>query len=219
MFPRDADCKLCQLRSDATTSVCIPMRHLGRTPGHTTDMVLVVGHRVGYQENAAGECFVGESGDVLTGPDGYLEEIGLTDRAAVYLTNVSRCFNPADNITVPQYKPCFQAWMKKDLEYLEALPARRRAILCLGAVAARYFWDMSGHPKLNLRDVLALQATPMPPWVLFTTYHPAHLLIQPEYARITTAHLNMLRMYLDNRLPERSRPTIVPPHNPWEVHA
>ena len=207
-------CNLCPLRTDATLAPCVPTRHLGQPPSPTTDMILVVGHRLGVRENQTGISFTGESGDLLT--TGYLrDELNLESRAAIYLANVTRCFNPADTIPIGQYRTCFTNYMIPDVQYLTSLPARHRAILCLGAVAARYFFELAGFPRLRLRDVLGFQATPLPPWTLFVTYHPANLLVAPEYARITEVHLYLLDLFLHDRLPSRSQPTIVPPHNPW----
>ena len=86
LLPPKPSCTACDLHS-AAKNVGIPSRHLPSSlpPDPANPVVIVIGMNPGTQEDRAGECWIGPSGQLLSGPyltgsgvDKLVPEIGQT---------------------------------------------------------------------------------------------------------------------------------------------
>lgn len=121
----DPDCTRCRLHKKART-VCVPgaPSALLRLPAGQAAVVL--GEAPGEAEDAAGEPFVGESGQLLRAA---IAETGLLN---VLYTNTVKCRPPENrDPTRLEVQRC-SVYLKRELRRLQ--PA---ALLCVGAVAMR----------------------------------------------------------------------------------
>lgn len=150
-----ANCQACPLRQSCTQTV------LG-TGDKTADW-LFIGEAPGAREDALGEPFVGQAGQLL---DNMLAAIDLKRGYDVYITNIVKCRplnnrNPNEN-EVRQCAP----YLARQIELIKP-----KLIIALGKVAAQNLLN-SNDSIANLRGKIHDYAgTP-----LIVTYHPAYLL-------------------------------------------
>ena len=147
--------------------------------GHPRAHCLVVGEAPGEQEDALGEPFVGESGQLL---DRMLRALGLTREAAeppdparqVFIANTLKCRPPGNRNPTPQELAACQPYLERQIALVQP-----RVILAMGRFAVQALLG-SSEPLGRLRGRLhAWRGVP-----LVVTYHPAYLLRQPaEKAR------------------------------------
>ena len=80
LLPAKPTCVGCDLHS-AAKNVGIPSRHLPTSlpPDPTNPVVIVIGMNPGTQEDRQGECWIGPSGQLLSGP--YLTGASITSLA------------------------------------------------------------------------------------------------------------------------------------------
>jgi hypothetical protein len=106
LLPAKPSCTACDLHSSAK-NVGIPSRHLPTSlpPDPTNPVVIVIGMNPGTQEDRQGECWIGPSGQLLSGP--YLTGSAITSIATVYLCNVARCVSPGGKPKPAHYRTCF----------------------------------------------------------------------------------------------------------------
>ncbi len=139
--------------------------------GNLRAQCLVVGEAPGEQEDASGEPFVGDSGQLL---DRMLRALGWSRDDAdpahqVFITNTVKCRPPRNrNPTADELAAC-QPFLQRQVELLQP-----RVILAMGAFAVRSLLG-SDEPIGKLRGRLhRWRGVP-----LVVTYHPAYLLRQP----------------------------------------
>lgn len=169
-------CNLCETRRQTVFGV-----------GHLRAHCMIVGEAPGETEDARGEPFVGESGQLL---DRMLRAIGLSrastastaagpDTAAsaarqVYIANALKCRPPRNrNPTPPELATC-QPYLARQVALVQP-----RVIIAMGRFAVQSLLG-SDEPIGKLRgQVHRWRGVP-----LVVTYHPAYLLRQPaEKAR------------------------------------
>jgi DNA polymerase len=172
-------CPLCKTRQNIVFGVGSP----------DADLV-VVGEGPGAQEDAQGEPFVGQAGQML---DKMLENVlGLT-RQQAYILNVVKCRPPRNRNPHPDEIAACRPFLEGQLAAL-----RPKVILVLGAVAyktlmnteqgitrARGRWHIWRDPRTD-------EAIPVMP-----TFHPAYLLRRPEDKGKTFADLKATRARYD----------------------
>ena len=156
------DCRDCELWQPATQVV------FGEGPADAR--ILVVGEQPGDEEDLTGRPFVGPSGRLFSG---LLDELGL-DRGGFYVTNAVKHFRFEQrgkhrlhrNPEARHVAACRQ-WLA-----LELAAVRPRAIVCLGATAARAvlgggfrLMDNRGQWQV-LRNGTRVLPTTHPSWVL-----------------------------------------------------
>ena len=166
-------CKLCETRQQTVFGV-----------GHPRAHCMVVGEAPGETEDARGEPFVGESGQLL---DRMLRAIGLSrepiaagpDPAAdparqVYIANALKCRPPRNRNPTPQELATCQPYLQRQVALVQP-----RVIIAMGRFAVQSLLG-SDEPIGKLRgQVHRWRGVP-----LVVTYHPAYLLRQPaEKAR------------------------------------
>ena len=219
-FPRHSTCTLCSLHTVAK-SIGIPTTYLPSSlpPSPSTPAVVFLGMNPGFQEDQAGEPFIGPSGQLLRGP--YIQGISLESRASVFLTNTARCFHvEGDNPPARCFKACFPHTLA-DLRLLSP-HCSELIVVCLGANAASNLHFFLGVPKVNLASALSLQGHqyPLPPLPstslvrVFTTFHPAYVLRERKRIHAVADHLQILSSHLSGLSPSPSRPSFIPPRPP-----
>ena len=155
------DCRNCRL-------------HAGRTQvvfgtGDPTAALVFVGEAPGHDEDAQGEPFVGQAGQLLTR---IIAAIGLT-REQVYLLNVIKCRPPHNRNPQPDEVAACRPILQEQLACLQP-----RVICALGAFAAQTLLHTEEKiSRLRGRFHMLGSIQVMP------TYHPAYLLRNPQYKR------------------------------------
>jgi uracil-DNA glycosylase family 4 len=173
----------------------------------------------GNQEDRANECWIGPSGQLLTGP--YLQGSGIIDTATVYLCNIARCVSPGGTPKPLHYRTCIGNTLSDINTILDFhSPAKSRAILCAGADPLRYFSKTFQKKHMYQPDGFKSQGMlipSLPRTHLFSTFHPAAVLREPGLIHPVSDHMALLFAFLTGKLAKPSLPTIVPafyPRNP-----
>lgn len=165
------DCRGCDLFKLGTQTV------FGEGPKNA--ILFVIGEQPGDAEDRAGHPFVGPSGGLL---DRAFEAAGV-DRDEVYVTNAVKHFKWAREArstrrlhrtpNAAEIKACFP-WLESELTVV-----RPKAILCLGATAAKTLFGRTF-------SVLKQRAVPIESeWapLAFATVHPSSILRAPSEER------------------------------------
>lgn len=217
LLPAKPACKACDLHLCAK-NVGIPSRHLPTSlpPKSTNPVVIVLGMNPGNQEDRQGECWIGPSGQLLTGP--YLQGSGIIDTASVYLCNIARCVSPGGTPKPMHYRTCLGNTLSDINTIIDFhSPAKSRAILCAGADPLRYFSKTFQKKHMYQPEGFKSQGMlipTLPRTHLFATYHPAAVLREPGLIHPVSDHMALLFAFLTGKLAKPSMPTIVPAFYP-----
>ena len=217
LLPPKPSCTACDLHSSAK-NVGIPSRHLPTSlpPDPTHPVVIVIGRNPGTQEDRAGECWIGPSGQLLAGP--YLTGATITSLATVYLANVARCVSPGGKPKPAHYRTCFtNTWLDIGTILDHHSPSRSRAILCAGADPVTHLSRTWSKRALSQQEAFRVQGMTIPSLSrchLFATYHPAAVLREPGLIHPVADHMALLRNFLTGDLARPSVPTIRTPFLP-----
>jgi DNA polymerase len=164
-----ACCRGCPLWENATQTV------FGHGPG--TAKIMLVGEQPGDQEDLRGTPFVGPAGQLL---DRALQDAGLR-REDLYLTNAVKHFkweprgkrrlhkSPA----AAESQAC-RPWLDREIELI-----RPRAIICLGATAAKALLGPSLHLQTDRGHLFPREGGGH----ILATIHPSYLLRLPDPQR------------------------------------
>ena len=165
------DCRGCALYANATQAV------FGEGPKSAT--LIVIGEQPGDAEDRAGRPFVGPSGLLL---DRAFDSAGI-DRDEVYVTNAVKHFKWArDRRTTRrlhktpsagEVRAC-RPWLLAEFSLI-----RPRAVLCLGATAAKAVFGPAFSVMKHRGAPLESELAP----VAFATVHPSAVLRAPEGER------------------------------------
>lgn len=217
LLPAAPACTACDLHS-AAKNVGIPSRHLPTSlpPIHTNPVVIVIGMNPGTQEDRAGECWIGPSGQLMSGP--YLTGSGINNIASVYLCNVARCVSPGGKPKPAQYRSCFSSTILDITTILEHhAPSSARAILCAGADPVTHLTRTFQKKAMSQQDAFRAQGMSiptMPRTHFFATYHPAAVLREPGLIHPVADHMALLFSFLTGDLARPSAPIIRTPFLP-----
>jgi uracil-DNA glycosylase family 4 len=217
LLPSKPTCTACDLHLCAK-SVGVPSRHLPTSlPSIPTNpVVIVLGMNPGNQEDRQGECWIGPSGQLLTGP--YLQGSGVIDQASVYLCNIARCVSPGGKPKPAHYRTCITNTISDINSILDYhAPAKSRAILCAGADPVTQFTRTFQKKAMSQQDAFRAQGMlipSLPRTHLFSTYHPAAVLREPGLIHPVSDHMALLFAFLTGKLAKPSLPTIVPAFYP-----
>lgn len=177
------DCRRCGLCAERHTIVF--------GVGAEQAVLMVVGDGPGHDEDLGGEPFVGPAGQMLDRM--LLNVLGLS-RAQVYLTNVVKCRPPGNRNPRPDELAACQPFLERQI-----LAVQPRVILVLGAVALRALTGAGqgllkqrGH-WLTWRNIEVLP-----------TFHPDHLLRNPDEKKRAFEDLKKLKTRLDEIGRERA---------------
>ena len=217
LLPSKPTCTACDLHLCAK-SVGVPSRYLPTSlPSIPTNpVVIVLGMNPGNQEDRANECWIGPSGQLLTGP--YLQGSGVIDQASVYLCNIARCVSPGGKPKPAHYRTCITNTISDINAILDYhAPAKSRAILCAGADPVTQFTRTFQKKAMSQQDAFRAQGMlipSLPRTHLFSTYHPAAVLREPGLIHPVSDHMALLFAFLTGKLAKPSLPTIVPAFYP-----
>ena len=154
-------CSLCQSRQQTVFGT-----------GHLRAHCMVIGEAPGEHEDAQGEPFVGESGQLL---DRMLAALGLSRQPGdparqVYIANTLKCRPPRNRNPSPEELALCQPFLLRQVALVQP-----RMILAMGRFAVQSLLG-SDAPVGQLRgQVHDWHGVP-----LVVTYHPAYLLRQPQ---------------------------------------
>ena len=154
-------CSLCQSRQQTVFG-----------SGHLRAHCMIVGEAPGEQEDAQGEPFVGESGQLL---DRMLAALGLSRQPGepahqVFIANTLKCRPPRNRNPSPEELAHCQPFLLRQVALVQP-----RVILAMGRFAVQSLLG-SDAPISKLRgQVHDWHGLP-----LVVTYHPAYLLRQPQ---------------------------------------
>jgi DNA polymerase len=172
-----AGCRACHLWERGTQTV------FGEGPASAT--LMLVGEQPGDVEDRAGRPFVGPSGRLL---DKALVEAGI-DRGDAYVTNAVKHFKwearGSRRVGLPlvagEIAAC-RPWLEAEIAVI-----RPRAIVCLGAVAARVVIGKGFRLTERRGELVASDLAPL----VMATLHPSALLRvpDPEARRAAVANL------------------------------
>lgn len=223
LFPSHAGCTSCELHTLDIKHVGVPSEHLPTSlpPSPEVVPVLVVGQNPGYNEDVANRPFVGKSGDMVRGrgtvPSLFLPSSVLA-RTSVYLSNLVRCFHQStEPLKARWISPC-RPYLLHDLRRIAYIHDRRPIIYTLGGPAATHIYKLGGRKDVNLNAAVNSQFTDLVidgiKVTVFSTYHPAYLLRQHNIVHAIQGHLDLLVSYIEDRMPQPSKPSIVPTSRP-----
>ncbi len=160
-----------QLKASVTHCTACPLSH---TRVHTVFGIgdgnadwLYVGEGPGEKEDATGEPFVGQAGELL---DNMLAAIGLKRGYRVYITNIVKCHPPNNrNPDLNEVSQC-EPYLERQIALINP-----KLIIALGKIAAQSLLKCNESVS-NLRGTL-YEYSGIP---LIVTYHPAYLLRAPS---------------------------------------
>jgi uracil-DNA glycosylase family 4 len=203
--------------------VGLPTRRLTTSlePHRDRDVVVYVGRNPGFHEDQEGRCFVGRSGQLLE--RAFVGGTSIHRRATVWFTNMARCYTVND---VPpkakHYKAC-RGYLEHDLAALAGAssPDAKFVVVLLGGDAVSHFHRNSlGVRGINLTKAFAQQGREYQvewcprPFTVFSTFHPAFVLRDPNQINAVSAHCQLILDYLRGTMAQPSEPTIVEPRYP-----
>jgi len=138
----------------------------------------------GFYEDQTGEPFAGHAGELL---NRMLQAIAL-DRNAVYLTTLLKCRLPDNRKPLTEEINQCAGFLAQQIALIQP-----KVILVLGETAAQQFLNTQT-PLHQLREKTHFYSTTTTP--LITTYHPAHLLLNPHDKRSAWEDLQKCRSLL-----------------------
>ena len=153
---------------------------------------MIVGSQPGFEEDRAGIPFVGKTGQEL---DRFLDGDKLPSRDQVYLTNIYSVYRGKDYVYT-------RADLDAEIPRLVAEQERVRPslIITLGREAARYFLG-----DVDMEDVHSIpwQWPNDPAVTVFSLYHIAAGLRNPESAALVSYGFSQLEVFLRGDIEER----------------
>jgi DNA polymerase len=201
-FKRDQTCTLCDLR-EGVQSVCIPASLFLKCEQETDQCVLVLGSHPGYEEDAADQNFVGQSGKKLD--SFYVHGPSLHAHADIYSANGVRCRPPqASDPTKPQLRAC-RPYLEDDLRRLSN-QYRRVAVLCVGGAAVQ---TLTGSTITDWSQRQSARLDGYSNVHVFSTFHPAFLLRDPaEEKKVIHVLLGLQEWLVLGEIQQEEQPEI-----------
>lgn len=148
-------CKLCTTRKKVVPGI-----------GDRQADWLFVGEAPGAEEDARGEPFVGQAGQLL---DNMLVALGLSRARHVYIANVLKCRPPGNRAPEPVEVDACRPYLARQIELI-----RPKVVVALGKAAASFLLDTDASIASLRGRVHRYRDLPV-----IVTYHPAYLLRTP----------------------------------------
>ena len=228
-LPSRPTCTLCELHEEANNpGVPTVWWDESLPPTKGVPILLVLGMNPGIQEDHQNEPFIGPSGQLLKGP--YLKGTKLNELASIFFLNSARCWTPsAAPPKRKHYKTCFEHSIVDANNIVRDRRDSQVAWLCCGAAAVDTLSRTLLPKRVNLSSSFRAQSLPFPfvgrtpegevgvseqQHNLFTTYHPAAVLRNPNLIHAVEDHLTLLASFFKGTIPRPSEPTVVPPRAP-----
>jgi DNA polymerase len=149
-------CSLCESRRQTVFGV-----------GNERASWMLVGEAPGAEEDARGEPFVGQAGQLL---DNMLASIGLGRAADVFIANVLKCRPPRNRDPQPEEVECCEPYLKRQVELVAP-----RIIVVMGRFAAQSLLHTESSIAA-LRGRVHRYPAGGRDIPVVVTYHPAYLL-------------------------------------------
>lgn len=172
-------CKLCQTRKTVVVGEGNPKAEL-----------VFVGEGPGEQEDAQGRPFVGKAGQLL---DRMIQAMGLS-REQVYICNVVKCHPPSNRDPEADEIEACAPFLARQLDVI-----RPKVVVALGKFAAQTLLQTDA-PISQLRGNFFPYRNGAK---LMPTFHPAHLLRNPECKREAWEDLQQVAGALGISIPKR----------------
>jgi DNA polymerase len=177
-----AECTLCKHLAVTRTQTVFGV-------GPLDPEVCFIGEAPGATEDARGEPFVGEAGQLL---NRIIAACGMK-REQVYIGNIIKCRPPGNREPNAEEAANCREHLEKQLALV-----RPKHICCLGACAAKNLLSTSqGIGKLRGR-VLRFNDIPV-----VCTYHPAYLLRYPENKKLVWEDMKKLLALMGRSIPQK----------------
>ena len=168
-------CSLCQTRKNTVFGV-----------GNRQAELMLIGEAPGATEDARGEPFVGEAGQLL---DKMLAAIGLS-RDQVFIANILKCRPPQNRDPLAsEVAECMPYWLQQ-IAWIQP-----KLILALGRVAAQNLLGVTTALGRLRGETYTFGLDNVP---LMVTYHPAYLLRTPTDKRLAWEDLQRAQAFLKN---------------------
>lgn len=145
-------CELCKTRTNTVFGV-----------GDEQADWLIVGEAPGAEEDARGEPFVGQAGQLL---DNMLASIGLKRGANVYIANVLKCRPPGNRNPGPAEVAQCSPYLQRQIQLI-----RPKLIIAMGRFAAQSLLETDATVGSLRGKLHRYRGVP-----LIVSYHPAYLL-------------------------------------------
>ncbi|MGI9179311.1 MAG: uracil-DNA glycosylase [Longimicrobiaceae bacterium] len=159
-------------------------QHVVFGEGNPQAQVVVVGEAPGAEEDRTGRPFVGRAGKLL---DLLLASVGFA-REQVFICNVLKCRPPGNRNPQPDEIAACSPYLLRQIELLGP-----RVILACGTFAAQTLLATSVSISKLRGGIHHYHGVP-----LIATYHPAALLRNAAWVRLTWEDLQRLRGVLDS---------------------
>jgi DNA polymerase len=169
------DCTKCKLWEKRTKFVF--------GTGNSEANLMCIGEAPGYDEDKAGEPFVGAAGQLL---NRILNAIGF-QRQEVYITNIVKCRPPGNRNPEPDEIAQCLPYLQQQLAMIQP-----KLILALGKVAAHNLLGMEASIESLRGKVHQIDDIKV-----IVTYHPAALLRKPQWKRGAWEDVQKLRKIYD----------------------
>jgi DNA polymerase len=170
--------------------------------------LMLVGEAPGYEENKAGEPFIGSAGRLLTK---HLNEVGIS-REDTYITNVVKCQPPGNrNPTHSEMMACKEHLLR------EIVSVRPKIIVLMGRIAIKALSGRTGSMK-DLHGVVShmtiaikddVDSLPVEV-VVVLTYHPAAELYHEFYTQFIQEDWKKIKQLLDEKKKEKKVTVQIP---------
>lgn len=171
-------CKLCSGRKTIVVG-----------EGNPSAELMFIGEGPGEQEDEQGRPFVGKAGQLL---DRMIEAIGLR-REQVYLANAVKCRPPGNRDPEPDEVATCRPFLERQIALV-----RPKVIVALGNFAAQTLLE-TDTPTSRLRGRFHERQGVR----LMPTWHPAHLLSNPDSKREAWSDLQAVAQELGLAIPAR----------------
>ncbi|RKZ41801.1 MAG: uracil-DNA glycosylase [Gammaproteobacteria bacterium] len=174
---RVAACTVCELHLKRTQTVF--------GVGNRQADLMLIGEAPGADEDAKGEPFVGQAGQLL---NAMLYAIDLK-RESVYITNVVKCRPPDNRNPHPYEITCCNDFLKHQIALVKP-----KLLVAVGRVAAHHLLSTDIAISKLRSQRYEYGKTKIP---LIVTYHPAYLLRRPTEKRHSWQDLQFIRQTIN----------------------
>lgn len=145
--------------------------------------LMFIGEAPGRDEDATGEPFVGEAGQLLTK---IINAIDM-ERKDVYIANILKCRPPQNRDPVPEEIACCVPFLKKQIEAIQP-----KVICTLGRISTHVLLDTK-EPISRIRGKQFSFGSS----ILIPTYHPASLLRNAAWKRPVWEDVQLIQRLLN----------------------
>lgn len=178
-------------KSVSTCDKCsLSFHRLNTVPGEGPDKCTIcfIGEAPGADEDSSGRPFVGEAGKLLTR---IIEAMGLK-REEVFITNVVKCRPPQNRTPKEEEIKICSDYLNKQLLLLKP-----KVIVALGAVSAQFLLNT----KVSIGKIRG-RSYEKNGSLIFPTFHPAHLLYNPEDKKAVWEDMKQVMKFLNLKRPK-----------------